>query len=121
MNTSCKISLPLKPGSADSAYLRMKINSSGELEVAGAADRCVGVLDEDTDTTWTPGGRQVGTIYRTNGGGLHYATLSEAFSAGDGFVGAAGGEIAVQADLSLAEGQAIDSGAAGDIIRVAYF
>lgn len=120
MIESHRITVDLEPGSADDAHLRMKLNASGNAEVAGVGEPIIGYLDADTNTNRVPGGRQVAAVVRPFIG-ANFAIAGEALAKGDGFVGGADGKVALEADLSLAEGQVLFGGASGSRITVCHY
>lgn len=96
MNLSQKLSFPVPADSDYHEYIRCSLNSDGELVPTGVNEKALGHLDAPVNNTSSnqPGGRSVGTIYRINSGGSHYAILSGSVSVNDEFVGSADGKIA---------------------------
>jgi hypothetical protein len=115
MNKNCVISLPIAEDTKIAAFTRVKLDENGQVVVADAGDKAIGHTELDVDGS---NGRPVCDVYRTNGGGSHYAIASEAFTPGQEFEGADDGEIAVL-DAGTAEGQALEAG--DGTIRVLYY
>jgi hypothetical protein len=114
MNKSFVISLPLAPGAVIPAYARVKFSQEG-IEIADENDRSIGHCEQDCNYSVRP----VIDVYRSNSGGLHFATASEPLVAGEGFVGADDGMI--QAADEHPEGIVIQDAEEGATIMVAYY
>lgn len=124
MNTGDKITYPLDPAATwpsdgEAAWLRVKQGADG-ISLAGEGDKAIGHLESGIAPD-DLNGLEVATVYLNKAGATHFAIASEPLVDGDGFVGAAGGKVKKQADLSLAEGQVFAGGAAGSEISVSYF
>lgn len=119
MNDSLAPSFNCKASTALVAYRRVKFNSTGTIEYAGAADIAIGTLLSDIDAD-VPA-RSAGAVQRF-AAGLHYATYDGAssLSVGDELQAAASGKV-TKRTTGKRIGIAKESASAdGDIIRVIY-
>lgn len=101
------------------AYRRVKLNSSGKLEYAGASDIALGTLQTDIDTAEPS--KTFGAVMQ-HAFGIHYATYGSAtaLAVGDEIEAAASGKVTKRVTGARA-GIALETAAAdGDIIRVVY-
>lgn len=94
-------------------YIRVKLNSSRKLEVAGASDIEIGVTDYATKDGTTPA-----KVYLTNGGGSFDVVAGDAVAFGAVVKRAANGKVTTGgtgANFGIALGSAA---ADGDVIEV---
>lgn len=123
MNTGSKITLPLDPNATwpaegNSYWLRVKQGPNG-LSLAGEGEVALGHLESSVAPDHINGSDHA-CVYLRKAGATHFAIPSEPLNAGDGFVGGPNGTVKKEADLSLAEGQVFEGGAAGSEITVTY-
>jgi hypothetical protein len=115
-NMTGVFSLPCSQPANVAAYLRMKIDGTYGLALAGASDREIGVL-ANTFVATGLGSSKYATLCGTNAGTAKYVA-NGAFALGAAVYAAANGEVAGSGTLFL--GYALDAPtAAGDVIRVA--
>lgn len=116
MNKDSVISLPIASGTAIAEYLRVYVDSNGQVLLAGATDPAIGHLERPCDGA----NYQFASVYLINNGGVHFAVANAAISKGGKFQPAASGKIA-PLTTGTPSGIALEAAAAdGNVIRVAY-
>ena len=118
MNPGPFFSLQVKASTSISAYLRLKVASTGLAEVAGvsASDTCIGILQNDVSASEPA--RNTCNI-KTIDGSVQYVTVGNgtAIAIGDGLEALAGGKVG-KLNAAARIGTALETASAdGDIIR----